>query len=217
VVPGLSATCTPGKHALTFRESDHTYWLGDQHVPNVTTILEANGFCDFSMVPADVLANAQRRGQDVHAARHLLDAGRLDWSTVSEEIGAYLESYLAWRSMHPGQVTFSERPLYHPIHRYAGMPDLVLLLERALPGIGARVLIDTKGGARMAGHEIQTAAYEALYNQAAPAFQRATGRAGLYLSRDGKPARLVPHREASDFRAFLAAQQLYEWRKHHEK
>lgn len=203
---------------LTFCESDHTYWIGpDRHVPNVTTILESAGFCDFSMVRDDVLERAQIRGRDVHLARHLLDCDRLDWSTVTEEIGAYLESYLAWRRAHPCRVVFSERPLYHSIYRYAGTPDLVIELERPHPLIGRRPLIDTKGGVKMPEHEIQTAAYEALYNLNAKPLERCTGRAALYLSRDGKPGRLVPHREATDFRAFQAAHTLYEWRKHHAR
>jgi hypothetical protein len=202
---------------LVFREADHTYWIDGVHVPNVTTILEANGFCDFSMVPDHILERAQDRGRDWHLARHLLDAARLDWSTVSDEIGAYLESYIAWRSMTPGRIVFSERPLYHKIYRYAGTPDLVIELERPIRGVGARPLIDTKGGVYMPGHELQSAAYEALYNLTSTPLTRATGRAALYLSRDGRPARLVPHCEASDFRAFQAAQQLYEWRKHHER
>lgn len=204
--------------AFSFDAATHTYRLGERRLLGVTEILKDNGFIEFpDFVSDEVLERARDRGQDVHAARHLLDQGRLDWSTVADDIGGYIESYVAWRNLFRGIVVASEVPLVHRVYGFAGTPDMVYQFERPMPTLGIRPLIDLKGGAWCAWHELQTAAYETLYNMNAAPNMRATARATLYLNRDGRPAKLEQHKEPTDLRAFLAAQQLTEWRKHHAK
>ena len=58
---------------LVFRESDHTYWLGDVQVPGVTTVLAILG--GYEGIPERILRKAADRGTAVHKITELDDAG----------------------------------------------------------------------------------------------------------------------------------------------
>ena len=52
---------------VTFRESDHTYWLGDKQLISVTQLLKKHGIMpNYSGVSADVLNKAAEKGTAIH-------------------------------------------------------------------------------------------------------------------------------------------------------
>ncbi len=52
---------------LKFRESDHTYWLGDRQLISVTQLMKKHGLsADYSAVKADILNAKAERGSLIH-------------------------------------------------------------------------------------------------------------------------------------------------------
>lgn len=53
--------------SIKFRESDHTYWLGDKQLISVTQLMKKHGLsADYSAVKADVLNAKAERGSLIH-------------------------------------------------------------------------------------------------------------------------------------------------------
>jgi len=89
--------------------------------PSVTEILSP--YADFSHVPADVLAAAALRGTGTHeaCAGYALDL----WSSVSDELRGYFDSYRAWFDRYVVEVLAVEKELVHKRWGYIGHADLV--------------------------------------------------------------------------------------------
>lgn len=57
------------KSPVTFRDADHTYWLGDKQLKGITSTLIRRAFPDkYKDIDPDVLANAARKGKELHEA-----------------------------------------------------------------------------------------------------------------------------------------------------
>lgn len=139
------------------------------------------------------------RGRAVHETIHLDELGTLDESSVHPEVAPRLESWRKWRRAVGLVYERGEFEVKTP--EYVGHPDLVGTIN------GVRWLLDVKGGAPAPWHGIQTA----LYAQAcAP---RPAKRGAVYVTDDGSIARLVEHRELSDFAVARSAVHLACWKK----
>lgn len=56
------------KSPVVFNEEEHTYWLGDKQLRGITSTLIKRAFPDkYSGIPESVLANAARKGHELHA------------------------------------------------------------------------------------------------------------------------------------------------------
>jgi len=137
---------------LDFEE--HIYRFGGKRQPGVSEVLtglgivEENYFTEFS----------RDRGTAVHTAVEFHLTGGLDWGSLDPRIRGYVEAACAFlkdAGIEAGPGTIVERPLFHPVYRYCGTPDLVC------HAFGHRTVVDWKtGGLGCAG--MATAAYEML-------------------------------------------------------
>lgn len=124
---------TPG---LTFDPSTHTYRLQGRRVPGVTSILAPiNGL---ARVPRELLARKAAFGRAVHMTTELHDNDVLDEDSLAPELQPYLLAYRLFLAEHRVEWEAIEQPLAHTIHRYAGTPDRVGMLD------GARCVLDIK-------------------------------------------------------------------------
>lgn len=107
---------------VTFRESDHTYWLRDQRIPSVTEILKP--LSDFRFVKDDVLQWKSDLGRAVHGAieLHLLDD--LEYDSLSGDVAQYFNQFLAFEREAKFQSLGTELIVSHALG-YAGQIDCV--------------------------------------------------------------------------------------------
>lgn len=142
---------------LEFDPVAHAYRWQGRPVPGVTTIIRGALGDPFERVAANVLEHARQRGQAVHKACELDDAGDLDETTVDVRIWPYVAAWRAFRREFRFRVIFAERPLFSDVHGYAGTPDCAI----ALPD-GAHAVVDRKTGLPGPAAALQTAAYAHL-------------------------------------------------------
>jgi hypothetical protein len=193
----------------TLDRATHTYTFEGRVIPGVTSVLAANGFYEFPFASPEDLAHKMQLGRDVHAAADLYDRGLLDWTTVSEEVGAYLAGWIAFRNDRPQmEIVASEQVVHYRALDYCGSLDRVLRDYRDL------IMADIKIGAEIPAAALQTAAYKAAYNELRRPPHQVTRRLSIHLTATGR-YRVVEHDGPQDFRAFCAALQLFHWRKKH--
>lgn len=134
-------------------------------LPRVTTILDAVGLGpDFSVVPPEVLAAAQKRGTAVHEAIEAHAYGYLDDAAVDPEIAPYLDAYRKFMAESGHEAIVSEVEVVHPTWQYVGHLDRVgWLLNR-------RCLLDWKSGEAFdeRAAALQVCAYRMAYNASHP-------------------------------------------------
>ena len=190
------------KPRILFDDQTHTYAVNGRIVPSVTQILEAEGISDFSRVPPEVLTAAKLRGTAVHKATEYLDQGRLDWTTVSDEVANYLSAWMRFKTECGVQILDIEQRVYSPTG-YAGTIDRTLMMD------GVHWLMDIKTGNPTRAAAIQTAAYQYAYKS-----QEYGRRAAIQISADGT-YRIHPYEAdlMDDLNVFMAALTLYNFKR----
>lgn len=110
---------------LTFDEEHHIFTVNGRVIPSVTTILKRAGMTpDWSKI-ADIEWYAQR-GTYIHKATELWENGTLDEDTIDPLISGYVDAYKACRRDFPVKVIGQEVRLWHPVHEYAGIVDMII-------------------------------------------------------------------------------------------
>ncbi len=182
--------------SLVFDPVGHVYTWNGKRVPNVTAIIRDALGDPFANVSPAVLEYARQRGQAVHKACELDDAGQLDERTVDPVIAGYLEAWRALRQAWRFRIMASELPIYNPALGYACTPDVVfeapttwgvIEIKTGLPGLQA---------------ELQTAAQlEAARHH----FDMLQGgeRFAVRLDKNGKP-HFERHDHPGNWRDFLS-------------
>lgn len=192
---------------LTFDEASHTYRLGEETLPSVTTILKP--LSSYGDVPMPILQAAAERGTRVHRAVELLCQNRLDWTTVDDELLGYLEGWMAFCDAMKPEFIANEKRTYHPTAKYAGTLDLELVLH-GKPKAKLAVL-DVKSCVQvMPTTGPQTAAYQAAENaHRKAASDHIKERYALRLGKDGS-FDLIPYASSplSDLNDFMACLRL---------
>lgn len=108
---------------LTFEEETHTFTANGKVIPSVTTVLKKAGMTpDYSFVDPWYA----QRGTYIHRATELWENGVLDEDTVDPLIAGYVDAYKACRRDFPVMVMAQEVRLWHPVHCYAGIIDMVI-------------------------------------------------------------------------------------------
>ena len=108
---------------LTFEEETHTFTANGKVIPSVTTVLKKAGMTpDYSFVDPWYA----QRGTYIHRATELWENGVLDEDTVDPLIAGYVDAYKACRRDFPVMVMAQEVRLWHPVHLYAGIIDMVI-------------------------------------------------------------------------------------------
>lgn len=183
---------------FVFDESTHTYYYKGNKVPGVTGVLEDVGLSDFSMVPADVLAQAQALGTEVHNLTELSDKKQEPDFKPSEVGMAMLLQYDQFVYDFDVEFIEIEKKVFCEKYLYAGTLDRIAVLKKVSD---QPVLFDIKTGQPSIAHKIQTAAYEYAYKTDK---RSKMDRYTLYLSSDSY--RLSdPYRSRQDFDIFLSA------------
>lgn len=182
---------------ILFDEEPHTYSFRGKPYDSVTQVIRLAGLGDdFSMVNAERMEYAQRRGRMVHLACQYYDDGELDMATVHESIKGYVSAYVLFRKERPLKVVANEKRLLSLRLGVAGTPDLVCFMD------GRRSVIDRKTSQHMSkAMGIQTGGYKTLWNDIFPTTP-VHDRYGLRLEIGGQ-YRLIRHEDPDDEPAFL--------------
>ena len=110
---------------LSFDREHHIFSITStgERLPSVTQVLASEGLSpDYSWVaPWYAL-----RGTYVHKATELSDNGKLDESTVDEEIKPYLAAYQKFRKEWGREIVEVEFMAWSKTYRYAGVIDRVI-------------------------------------------------------------------------------------------
>ena len=166
------------------------------NLPSVTRILSP--WADFSGIPEEVLANAARRGTDVHRICGCIAQG-LWFPAIPEDCTLFVESFRRWFPV-VEIVVLSEGELADTRLGYCGHPDLICRIR----GDKALTLIDFKTPASKSPlWRAQLAAYKHLAREAGHDVQRV---GSLRLKRDGGHPIFDEYTDnATDLAGFVAA------------
>ena len=119
---------------VVFRSEDHTYWLADKQLQGITSTLLRRAFPDkFADVVPEVLANAARRGTQLHEAIAFADRFGADGSADKRVL-----NYIRLKEEHR-LTTVENEYLVSDLDRYASSVDIVMENDR-----GEVCLVDTK-------------------------------------------------------------------------
>jgi len=110
------------KSPVVFNEDDHTYFLGDKQLCGVTSTLIRRAFPDkYKDIDPEVLAEAARKGKELHAAIEFHDQFRGAAEGEDERIGLYDEVKDSQQL-----TTVANEYLVSDEHRYASSIDIVM-------------------------------------------------------------------------------------------
>ena len=119
---------------VVFRSEDHTYWLADKQLQGITSTLLRRAFPDkYADVDPEVLANAARRGTQLHEAIAFADRFGADDGADKRVL-----NYLRLKEEHR-LTTVENEYLVSDLDRYASSIDIVMENDR-----GEVCLVDTK-------------------------------------------------------------------------
>lgn len=200
---------------LTFDEATHTYHLGAEKLPSVTTILKP--LSTYGDVPTPILDAAAERGTRVHRAVELLCQDRLDWTTVDDELLGYLQGWLAFCDAMRPEIIANEKRTYHPTAKYAGTLDLELILHGK--DKAKLAVLDVKSCIQvMPTTGPQTAAYQAAENATRKPIDQIKERYALRLAKDGT-FDLIPYAKSptADWNTFVSCLQVYRFQQQHHR
>jgi len=198
----------------TFDADRHEYHIDGVPAVSVTQVLTAVGFVDFSMVPPEILAQAQLRGTHVHTALHYLLDGD-DLGSCDPRLQGYLDSALAYidalgkrplTDPATGAVLGVEWRFWHRARMFAGTMDWL-----GFDADGVLSIDDWKTGVPSdVAAPLQTAAYEAgvrdlLLPELLPDYRGVIRRRAVKLFADGRPGRPELYTDPRDLPQFYAA------------
>lgn len=193
---------------FTFDRESHSYFLDGERLPSVTEILKVLGD-EYAGVPAHVLERKRQIGAAVDAAITLDINGELDEDSIHPDWCGYFAGFRKfWRDewLKPEHVVVLQKPGYCSKRKYAGTPDVNLMLR------GRASVVDWKCtfklmptvGPQTAGYALMQYGEDGL----------TIPRYALQLREDGN-YRLHELKDRNDFTVFCAALTVYNWRKRH--
>lgn len=144
-------TATDDKQ-LTFDEESHTYRIGGQVVPSVTSVIGRV----MPVWQADEFY--LQRGRALHHGCVLSDRGTLDWNSVSPEIEGRILAWRNFRQQWPAGIIEMEMPLGSTAYRFAGTFDRLFEFD------GEYILCDIKSTVEPQV-EIQLGGYSLLWKE----------------------------------------------------
>lgn len=171
-------------------------------VPNVTTILDREGYVDFSNVPEHLLIPAQQRGNHVHKACELADKNKLDYEKSDPALLPYVEAWCNFLRDYKAKIIKIEMIVHSEIWNFCGALDRILKIK------GVNGVYDIKTGA---GCSLQTAGYLIGVNEQYPEL-KVKERAFVKLSADGK-YKFELHKDKSEISLFKSIVKTHNSRK----
>lgn len=193
---------------LEFDAATHTYRIGGERVPGVTSVLEpwagrVDPWTGAVLCPQDVWDRAGERGTIVHAACHLWNQDALEWESLDDEVAGYVRGWVSFLETTGALVLASERRVVSRRHWYAGTLDARVEWGRMRPLVDIKA---TAGWPSTVGP--QTAAYAEAYTEETG--ERIRDRYCVRLLPDGT-FRIRKLEDPSDFNVFKAALVLHQW------
>lgn len=191
----MNATPAPSPAALDFvRDDEHKYWILKplENLLGVTEVMDDNGF---EVDPRHYVPGSSERGKFIHEV--LADAclGKYPYMPcVEEQYQGWTQSglnFLDFMLANGAVILGVEVMRFHPLYRFAGTIDLVVLW------LGYEWVLDWKTGKAAKITRFKLAAYDALLGPAANGKQRK--RAAVEIQRDGGRARLVEYNTPAHF------------------
>ena len=191
---------------LNFDESSHVYTFNDRVVPSVTQILKPLSEHEYQFVSRELMAEKAALGTAVHKMIELDIAGTLDADSLHEQVAHYLPMWKAFLAQSDIKILWSEQRIYSEKYGYAGTLDLFAELKGVLCVIDAKrtAAVPKTAGPQTAGYEI--AAREFLNIDP----NQRIDRYALHFT--DKKWQLVPFKNPSDKRVFLAALTIHNWK-----
>ena len=195
---------------ISFRESDHSYWLNDVRVPGVNEIIEAVGLTD-PAAKRNYTPFHAARGKALHKATYLHDIGVLDESTIDPEITGYFKAYKLFVKQYiqyQDQWSAMELIVFNSDLFYAGTLDRTgrLCTKDGL------IIVDIKSGQKEKWHAVQLALYALALSEGNRFDLKLYG---LYLKKDGtfKASRdLVDYTSPDIYKVAEAVTRVFHWK-----
>lgn len=196
---------------LHFEEEKHQYYLNGMNLPSVTTIMRPLSSALYKDIDPEVLDKAATKGTIVHnAIENYVLYGIED---IDPDYGMYFQAFMDWYDENEPKVLATEYGVYHKALRYAGMADMIAVVN------GKKTLIDFKTSVNvnkmLTGVQLEAYA-KALESLGQPVDQKAI----LHLRKDGKYSYIVYEKNDLEswtvFGALLTVHnhiQKYKWRK----
>ena len=166
----------PSFDGLVFHEENHTYWIGKNKLPSVTTVMKPLSSATYDGIDRAVIAKAAEKGTSVHQTiENYICFGIED---INPDYKAYFDEFLAfWSEIQPIPIA-TEMKLYHKFLMYAGTGDLLCEIG------GKVVLIDYKTTAQL--NPMLTRVQLEAYDKAIESHGlKVDGKAILHLRKDG--------------------------------
>lgn len=186
------------------RDDAHIYWLYEglnrqtQRLEGVTEVMADNRLEDATYFTEE----HSTRGIAVHAELANIANGLAEFPFLDPDLYGWVQSgklFLADLARDGATILLVEAMRWHPLYRYAGTVDLVVLWR------GYEWVLDWKTGKASKVTRFKLGAYDMLLGAAANGKQRK--RASIELDRDGGNAKLVEYNKHENFHdgnAFLA-------------
>lgn len=147
---------------VRFDEEQHRYFLGDKELQGVTSTLLRLAFPDkYKDIDPDVLANAARKGKDLHAAIEFHDNFNTEASESDDE---RVEAYERIK-LENGLTTIANEYLVSDLENYASSIDLVM---QDSDGLIALADIKTTWQLDKAAAALQLSIYKRMFEQQNP-------------------------------------------------
>jgi hypothetical protein len=179
---------------LRFEPEEHRYFLGDDELPSVTTVLKRAGLVNYDFCTE----YARERGSVIHKAIHLELSGKgLDWSTLNEELHPPVSGALQFVEDMKAKTIATEERVHSTLYRYAGTLDWRGIID------GKLWIIDWKSfmtPTKATGW--QTAGYADASTEMTG--QRVSKRCAVHLAPDGR-YKTELYESRADLQVFRAA------------
>ena len=189
---------------IIFNEEKHLYTYEGIVVPSVTTILEILDD-SYKNIPRHILDAAAHRGKVVHKLIELYCKRNLDFKSLTPLMWGYLTQFKKFLKENSFKVLESERIVFSKKAFYAGTLDLKLLHTPS----SNKAIIDIKSNKEKPTHSTQTKAYGYALEEGYHFI-----RGCLYLT--PKKYTFIEHKDdEKDLKDFLAAKQVFDFRKKH--
>lgn len=202
---------------LEFDPGPHKYTLKDAEIPGVTTVIDRH-FDSFSKLPADVRDAALLRGSVVHALTAKYDQKPETLPTLlaraeAARLDGYLQAWLQFRMDYEPEFPVIETRVINTTYRYAGTVDRLARMHlKGWDGNDLSIL-EVKTGGLVREYALQTAAYQAAYNEGlARGEPKATRRVVVRLDEFGH-YQFSEHKNPTDWQAFVAVLTLDNWKR----
>lgn len=191
---------------LTFDPEKHEYSWDGKPVPGVTTILNewlkvtiageryhVNRFTGVA-IPSWKMEEAGQAGTDIHHGCQLILQGGIDWNSLDPSYVAPLKQFERFLSDIGPTVLYTECPIYHPKHIYAGTIDIVAMIGKALAFIDIKTGASDTVGPQLSAYERGWTAQERYFGK--------TERYALWLPKDGSKYKFERLTNDNDFEFF---------------